>query len=160
MLEVSAFADLDCVLNSVEEAPPHRLAAEYVDALFNADPRVAFEVLHIGAMRAIEVCEGKSGSHADYPACYMPPVELVRHARDGLAPFFTVPLMHPRVRAHSPLERCDHQVDELLARPSREALLSVIGADVMDRLRVGHAAQSAQRRRATARKAPRGSRKA
>ncbi|KAG5505634.1 hypothetical protein JIQ42_08400 [Leishmania sp. Namibia] len=131
---------------SGEEMPPC-MSAPYMEALFNTDPRISFDALHIGVLRAIEAREGMSLSRYDHLSWCVPPTELVEQPPSGGVPFFTVPLMHPTVRARPPLERGDREVDELLSHPTREALAAAMGADMLEHLRFSRNADAMQRRR-------------
>lgn len=134
------------VLRGGEEMPPC-LSAPYMEALLNTDPRISFDVLHIGALRAIEEREEMNRPYYDYISWCVPPTEFVEHPPKGGVPFFTVPLMHPAVRTRPPLDRGDRDVDELLSHPTREALTAAIGADMLEHLRFSRNADVMRRRR-------------
>lgn len=157
------------VLTGGEEAPP-RLTRDYAAAFFNTDPRIAFDALHIGALRAIEECEGMTWSRHDYPPWYVPtaayiaapPSSLPSSSTTAAAPaaferaFFCVDEMHPLVQSRAPIDREDHRVDELIQRvdgvdhcPSRTALTAAIGPDMLEKLRLHRSGGSQRRRRRT-----------
>ncbi|KAK7197772.1 hypothetical protein NESM_000730100 [Novymonas esmeraldas] len=135
------------VLTAAEEVPPS-LSAPYMDALLRTDPRLSFDALHIGVLRAIEAAEGLRRSEHDYPSWSVPPVVFVARPSSGAGPHFTAPSLHRRLRARPPLDRGDREVDELLAEPTRRALCSVIGDDLLDHLRFHRTVESVRRRRA------------
>ncbi|CAJ1987090.1 hypothetical protein conserved [Leishmania donovani] len=134
------------VLRGGEEMPPC-MSAPYMEALLNTDPRISFDALHIGALRAIEEREEMNRPHEDYISWCIPPTEFVEHPANGRVPFFTVPLMHPVVRTRPPLDRGDREVDELLSHPTREALTTAIGADMLEHLRFSRNTEVMRRRR-------------
>ncbi|CBZ24693.1 conserved hypothetical protein [Leishmania mexicana MHOM/GT/2001/U1103] len=133
-------------LRGGEEMPPC-ISAPYMEALLNTDPRISFDALHIGALRAIEEREEMNRPHYDYLSWCVPPTEFVEHPPSGGVPFFTVPLMHPAVRTRPPLDRSDHEVDELLSHPTRETLIAAIGADMLEHLRFSRNVDMTRRRR-------------
>ncbi|KAG5509896.1 hypothetical protein JKF63_07541 [Porcisia hertigi] len=134
------------VLTSGEEMPPC-LSAPYMDALLNTDPRIAFDALHIGVLRAIEAREMMSRSRHDYYSWDVPATDFVEHPLKGEVPFFTVPSMHPAVRSREPIERDVNTVHELLSHPTREALNAAIGADILEHLRFNRNTNVSERRR-------------
>ncbi|KAG5484529.1 hypothetical protein LSCM1_07905 [Leishmania martiniquensis] len=144
------FVESGCVLS--EEAMPPCMSAPYMEALFNTDPRISFDALHIGAFHAIEEREGMRRSLYDSASWCLPPTELVEQPAGDGAPFFTVPLMHPTVRARPPLERGDREVDGLLSHPTREALTAAMGADMIEHLRFSRSTDAMRRRRSKRRR--------
>ncbi|KPA75659.1 hypothetical protein ABB37_08226 [Leptomonas pyrrhocoris] len=141
-----ALLDTANVLTGGEEAPP-RLKRDYATAFFNTDPRIAFDALHIGALRAIEVCERMSRSSYDYPPWYVPEAELVIPPSSSERPFFFISAMHPVVQSRAPIEREDRRVDELLSHPSRQALAATIGPDMLEKLRLHRHTEVRRRQR-------------
>ncbi|GET86840.1 hypothetical protein, conserved [Leishmania tarentolae] len=134
------------VLRSGEEMPPC-LSAPYMEALFNTDPRISFDALHIGCLRAMEEREKMSRPQYDYLSWSVPPTDFVEHPANKGLPFFTVPLMHPVVRTRSPRDRGDRQVDELLSNLTKESLNAVIGDDMLEHLRFSRNVGVMRRRR-------------
>lgn len=137
------------VLTGGEEAPPLLLTRDYAAAFFNTDPRISFDALHVGALRAIEKCEGMTRSDYDYPSWYVPEAKFVgpsasSHDRLG---HFTVPAMHPLVRSRPPIEREDRRVDELMSHPTREMLVEAIGPDILEKLRLHRSGELRRRQR-------------
>ncbi|KPI87555.1 hypothetical protein ABL78_3352 [Leptomonas seymouri] len=136
------------VLTGGEEAPP-RLTRDYAVAFFNSDPRIAFDALHIGALRTIEACERMTRSNYDYPPWYVPQAEYVAPpcSSSSERAFFTVGAMHPIVQSRAPVEREDRRVDELLSHASRQTLAAAIGPDMVERLRMHRSGETRRRRR-------------
>jgi hypothetical protein len=143
------------VLTSGEEAPPLLRSRDYAAAFFNTDPRIAFDALHIGALRAIEACEHMTRSDYDYPPWYVPPATYVAPSTflsssspsSDAKPFFTVGAMHPLVQSRPPIEREDRRVEELLSHPTREALMAAIGPDILGKLRLHRNSEGRRGRR-------------
>lgn len=125
-------ANVDSLLVAGEEVPPS-MEANYMEAMIAADPRVAFDALHIGALVEIERREALENSLPDYSLRSVPSASYI-HRPSQRQFFFTVPALHPHVRRRSPIRRDDGAVDDLRSAAPREKLLQCIGPDTLARL--------------------------
>lgn len=125
-------------LLAVEECIPTLKGPCYLDALMRSDPRVAFDYLHIGALRAVEEAEELPLSHSTKLQRWtLPRVTVVGPtASTEREQVFCVDRIHAAIARRSPLEVEETLVDGLLFDPARrQQYHDIVGDDVLHAVR-------------------------
>ncbi|CCW70253.1 unnamed protein product [Phytomonas sp. Hart1] len=95
---------------------------DFMTSLFNSDPRVAFDVLHINALLILEAIEGLQSSQLIGPQWYVPPAHLKASDIAVGKEVFEVPRLHTHIAERSAIELDVNSVERALRAQTTEEL--------------------------------------
>lgn len=131
---IDALLSANLTHTAMEECPPH-MTTNYLEALAHSDPRAGFEMLHLGALRAMEAAEGipRAASLTCEPCDYVVPETIIQTGEDGRLRFH-IPSVHPLIERRMPMEREEAALNAVIAARTRQALADVLDASILEQL--------------------------
>ncbi|RNF19093.1 uncharacterized protein Tco025E_04283 [Trypanosoma conorhini] len=110
-------------------ASPPSTAGSYFDLLANSDPRVAFDVLHLGVLAAVAEDEEERPPHSPVPRATASAKAVV--VGEGADARFVIPTHQPALDARLPQPQDIAAVDAFLSSTSPSALQDALGPAVL-----------------------------